>query len=136
MSDHQTKIIEVVAAVIQYKDLFFCVQRNEKGSLAYKWEFPGGKIEQHESHQEALKRELKEELNLDVEIGQHVSTVHHQYPSFFIILHGYIVKVNDDQIKLNEHIDFKWLKKHELLSLDWAEADIPIVKKVMDEDIL
>jgi 8-oxo-dGTP diphosphatase len=132
MNQHQTKTIEVVAAVIKYRDLFFCVQRNEKGSLAFKWEFPGGKIEQHESHQNALKRELNEELNLDVEVGEHVFTVNHQYPTFFIILHAYFVEVYTNDIKLNEHMDFKWLNINELLSLDWAEADIPIVKKVME----
>lgn len=132
MNNSEKKVIDVVAGVIMFNDSFLCVQRNEKGALAFKWEFPGGKIESNETHKDALKRELKEELNLNVNIDEHFLTVNHEYSTFIINLHAYLLRVIDQNMTLIEHIDFKWLKKDELLSLDWAEADIPIVKKIIE----
>jgi 8-oxo-dGTP diphosphatase len=132
MNNSEKRVIDVVAGVIKFNDYFLCVQRNEKGALALKWEFPGGKIESNETHKDALKRELKEELNLNVNIDEHFLTVNHDYSTFTINLHSYLLNVMDQNIQLNEHIDLKWLKKDELLSLDWAEADIPIVYKIIE----
>jgi 8-oxo-dGTP diphosphatase len=127
------KKIKVVAAVIFWNDLVLCVQR-PKNKLLYiseKFEFPGGKIEEGETEEEALKRELLEELNLTVEIKSFFMTVEHEYPDFEITMHSFICEVDSGELILNEHIDKKWLKINELNSLDWAEADIPIVEKLI-----
>lgn len=124
------KAVEVVAAVLKNEDYVFCAQRKDEGPLAKKWEFPGGKIEHGETCIQALERELREELNLEVKVGDFIVTVKHQYPTFFIIMHAYLCHINTWRIDLNEHLDSKWLKPGELFQLDWAEADIPIVKLI------
>ena len=126
------KKIEVAAAVIRNNGKIFCAQRKDEGPLAKKWEFPGGKLEIGETPDEALKRELLEELNLDVVIGDYIVSVDHQYPTFFITLHAYFCDVDNKDIILNEHLDSKWLNYDELDALDWAEADIPIVDAIMN----
>ena len=127
------KKIEVVAGVIFCKDEILCVQR-KKNKLHYiseKFEFPGGKIEPGESKEEALHRELLEELNLSMKIKSFFMTVAHEYHDFELIMHTYICEVESKELKLNEHIDKKWLKVNELDQLDWAGADIPIVEKLV-----
>mgnify|MGYP000562740183 CR=1 FL=1 len=126
------KKVEVVAAVILNNNHILSVQR-PKHKLYYiseKFEFPGGKIESGESKEEALKRELSEELELNAEIGKHILTVNHQYPDFELTMHTFCVKVNSREIILNEHIAKLWLKRDELYTVDWAAADIPIVDKL------
>ncbi len=127
------KKVEVVAAVLTYKDKFFCAQRKNEGPLAMKWEFPGGKVENGEALKEALKRELMEELNIDVEIGKFITTIEHQYPTFHIVMHCFYCDVSSMDISSNEHLDSKWLSINELRYLDWAEADIPIVEKIVGD---
>jgi 8-oxo-dGTP diphosphatase len=129
------KQIEVVAAIIRFKDLILCVQRR-KSALAYvseKFEFPGGKIELGETKTEALKRELIEELNIEPRISDLYLTVTHQYPDFLLTMHSYYCDTSSQEINLTEHISHRWLKRKDLLSLDWAAADIPIVQKLMKE---
>lgn len=130
------KKIEVVAAILCFEDKILCVQRAES-KLPYiskKFEFPGGKIEQGESQKEALKRELIEELNITPSIENLFLTVIHKYPDFELTMHSYICKTNKKNIKLNEHISSIWLSKHNLVQLDWAAADIPIVKKLIENE--
>ncbi len=125
------KHIEVVAAVIiDAKDRIFCAQRGNYGELALKWEFPGGKIELGETHRVALIREIKEELNTDIDVLDHIITVNHQYETFKLTMHTYYSKVTQGNLLLSEHINSKWLGKNELDQLDWADADIPIVNKL------
>jgi len=124
------KTIEVVAAVIKNsKGLTLAVQRgkNSKEYISNKWEFPGGKIEEGESLQEALQRELTEELKVEAEIGELVTTVDHTYPDFRLIMHAFYCEIIRGQLTLTEHLDMKWLTKSELRDLDWAAADVPIV---------
>jgi 8-oxo-dGTP diphosphatase len=127
------KIVEVVAAILVNNDKIFCAQRaeNKLSYLSEKFEFPGGKIEQGETKEEALKRELYEELNIEVEISSFYQTVNHTYPDFKLIMHSYICFIDKLDITLNEHISSKWLTIEELDSLDWAEADIPIVNNLI-----
>lgn len=99
--------------------------------MAKKWEFPGGKIEEGETPQTALKRELKEELNLDLEIKDYIMTVEHQYPTFYITLHAFFCDTDKTEVILNEHLDSKWLSYDKLNTIDWAEADISIVEKLI-----
>lgn len=126
--------IEVVAAIIKHKNKYFVAQRNNLGELGLKWEFPGGKIKNFETKEEALIREIKEELNVDIKINGFYKTVKYEYETFNLTLHSYICNISDPKlIILNEHINSKWLKKEELLTVDWAKADLPIVKKLMEE---
>ncbi len=120
--------IEVVAAVIKQKNKFFIAQRANKGELAMKWEFPGGKIETDETPQDALSRELLEELNIRVNVKDFITTVFHEYNSFKLIMHVYFADIIDGDLKLNEHLDYKWLSKFDLINLDLADADKPILE--------
>lgn len=126
------KKIEVVAAIIFFEDEILCVQRaqNKHSYISKKFEFPGGKIEEGESQIDALRRELREELNITVEIISLYLTVEHEYPDFQLTMHSYVCKVNTKELTLKEHISQEWLTINELEKLDWAAADIPIVNKL------
>lgn len=104
----------------------------EQEYISYKYEFPGGKIEYGETKTEALMRELKEEMNISVEISEEdfFLTIHHTYPDFGLTLHSYICFVESQEFVRREHVDHKWAYPEELNSLDWAEADMPIVEKL------
>jgi 8-oxo-dGTP diphosphatase len=129
------KKVEVVAGIIFWKDLILCVQRpkNKFLYISEKFEFPGGKIEINETKEEALHRELLEELNLSTKIKSFFLTVIHEYPDFELTMHSFICEVESNELTLNEHVDKKWLKISELSALDWAAADIPIVLKLQSE---
>ena len=131
------KSYEVVAAIIIYQDKILCMQRN-KGKydyVSYKYEFPGGKIESGETRAEALQRELREEMALEVEVKDedYYMSVEHTYPDFKITMHSFICQVESQAFERKEHIDHKWLTRKELMALDWAPADIPIVKRLQEE---
>jgi 8-oxo-dGTP diphosphatase len=127
------KKIEVVAAVIINNNKVLCVQRgdNKYDYIAFKYEFPGGKVEVGETKQAALVREIEEELNLKINIESEFLTVNHTYPDFMLIMHSFICSCDNPILNLTEHINFKWLNKNELTTLDWAGADIPIVNKLV-----
>ena len=126
------KHYEVVAAVIEYENKILCMQRGKAKFeyVSYKYEFPGGKVEAGEENHIALSRELNEEMDLDVTISEkdYLLTVDHTYPDFAITMHAYLCKVDTPDFVMKEHIDFKWLSASELDTLDWAEADKPIVE--------
>ena len=130
------KKIEVVAAIIYCGDEILCVQRpeNKLKYISKKFEFPGGKIEDGESKQEALKREILEELGINLSIGDLFLTVVHSYPDFELTMHSFICKVNSKDLMLHEHISLKWLNTEILNQLDWAAADIPIVNKLVNNE--
>lgn len=128
------KTIEVVAAIIKYEDKILCVQRGESklDYISKKYEFPGGKMEKGESKEETIKREIFEELKMRINVLEEFYTVTHEYPDFILIMHSFICTCDNPQLTLTEHINFIWLKKNELESLNWAAADIPIMKKLME----
>ena len=121
------KEVEVVAAVIHQGDLFYVVQRPFKGEVGGKWEFPGGKIEANESKEDALKREIKEELNLDLKIEKFLLTSNHEYQTFKIKLHFFLCSIQDGTPLLNEHINEQWIHKKELKNIDLAAADLAVL---------
>lgn len=123
--------IEVVAAVIEKDDKIFCAQRNLTKSMGGKWEFPGGKIEVGETNEEALVREISEEFDSEIKVNEYIMTVEHDYPTFHITMHAYLCTLVNGELKLKEHNDSTWLTKENLLTLDWADADKPIVKKLI-----
>lgn len=125
------KVVEVVSAVIKKDNKIFCAQRNLSKSMGGKWEFPGGKIEEGETREEALGREIKEELDSDIVVDKYLMTIEHDYPTFHITMHAYLCTLVKGELILKEHNDSAWLSKEGLLELDWADADKPIVDMIM-----
>lgn len=123
------KRIEVVAAIIKRENCFLATQRGY-GEFKDGWEFPGGKIEVGEEPREALKREIKEELAVDIMIKDFLCTVEYQYESFYLTMHCYICELVDETITLLEHEAAKWLTLEELDSVDWLPADVEVVEKL------
>lgn len=126
------KKIKVTCAIIEFENLVLTVQRSSSMSLPLKWEFPGGKIENDESEEECVLREIKEELNLEIAVLKRLNSSIFDYPNISIELIPFIAKQVNGQIILNEHAAFKYIEKEKLLNLDWAEADIPIVKEYLN----
>ena len=124
------KVIEVVAAVIQREDYIFVTQRGY-GEFKDGWEFHGGKIERGESLQEALIREIKEELEAEIEVGDLIQTVEYDYPQFHLTMHCFWCTVKRGELVLKEHEAAKWLKKEMLPTVNWLPADVEVVKTIM-----
>lgn len=122
-------MINVTCAIIEHNEKIVVVQRSEFMKLPLKWEFPGGKIENNETEEACIKREIKEELNIEIELISRLSPVTYKYPSFEIKLIPFIAKYINGEINLSEHKQFEWLTKDRLNNLDWAEADIAILKE-------
>ena len=127
----QRKHIEVVAAIIKKGDTILATQRGY-GDLKDGWEFPGGKIEPGEAYDAALIREIKEELDVDIVVNEHVITIDYKgYEKFDLTMHCYLCSLaNDSNITLVEHEDAKWLSKDSLYSVDWLPADIDAVDAI------
>ena len=127
------KLIEVVAAIIIHDNKILCVQRGHSkyDYISNKFEFPGGKIENDETKEEAIIREVMEELKMLIEVKKEFHTVTHQYPDFSLTMYSFICSCIDPSLSLTEHISYAWLEKKDLSKLDWATADLPIVAKLM-----
>ena len=125
----------VTAAVLINNKQILCMQRSKSkfDYISYKYEFPGGKVEVDEVEEKSLSRELKEEMGLEVEISKDMffMTVDHAYPDFSITMHAYVCPLETRTFELKEHESYVWLNKEDLMTLDWAPADIPIVEKLM-----
>ena len=128
-------MIEVVAAIIFFENKILCLKRgySKYNYISFKYEFPGGKIKNNESNVSALKREIKEELNIDIIIKNKFKTIIHNYPDFNIKLHSYICSTDNFHGKLYEHSEYKLLKIDELKSVNWLEADIPLIDDLILE---
>ncbi len=120
------KHIEVVAGIIKDGDKIFATQRGY-GEFKDGWEFPGGKMEPGETPQQALARELKEELAIDVNVGDFLCTVDYDYPTFHLTMHCFYCSVTGGELTLLEHEAAKWLKTTELYSVNWLPADVEVV---------
>lgn len=123
------KTIEVVAAVIIRDGKVFATQRGY-GQWKDWWEFPGGKIEPGECPQEALVREIREELDAEIEVGGLLETVEWDYPDFHLTMHCFICRLLSDSLHLNEHEDATWLTRETLDSVQWLPADLGVVGKI------
>lgn len=124
-------MIPVTCAIILRNDKILVAQRSSSMKQALKWEFPGGKIEAQETAEQCLLREIKEELNITIEIIQQLETYEYDYGSFAIQLMPFICKYIAGDIVLAEHIDYQWLLKEQLPALDWAAADVAVVEAIM-----
>jgi len=109
-------------------------QRSATMPLPLKWEFPGGKIEIGETAEECLTREIKEELNIEIEITGSLSPNDHQYPNKLIRLIPFICRQTGGDIALKEHAEYKWIEAKDLLDLDWAEADVGVVGEYLNRN--
>lgn len=127
------KTIKVVAAIIIQDEKVFATQRGY-GEFKDGWEFPGGKIESGESAQDALIREINEELNVTISVGELFDIVEYDYPTFHLSMQCFFSTIKSGELVLREHKNAKWLNKSNLYSVDWLPADISLIEKL--EDIL
>lgn len=123
------KKIEVVAAIIYKDEAYFATQRGY-GEFEGMWEFPGGKIEPNETPESALKREIQEELGIDITIEQFLCTTDYDYPTFHLTMHCYLCSVESGEIELREHKSARWLTSETLDSVEWLPADKEVIEKI------
>ena len=123
------KQIEVVAAIIRTGDKIFATQRGY-GEWKDWWEFPGGKMEAGETPEEALVREIREELSTEISVDEFLRTVEYQYPAFHLTMHCYLCSLLTEALHLNEHEAARWLTKDELDSVKWLPADLEVVERI------
>ena len=119
-------MIEVVAGVIYKEDKFLIAQRNLKKAQGGLWEFPGGKVEENETHEEALKREIKEEFNADIRVDKYIGENVHHYPEKDIKLVFYKATLLSKKIDLLEHEDYRWITKEDKDNFEFAGADVKV----------
>lgn len=130
------KTIEVVAAIILQGDKVFATQRGY-GEFKDGWEFPGGKIENGETPQQALKREIKEELTIEIEVGREMQIVEYEYPKFHLKMHCFLCNIISGDLILKEHEAARWLTVDALWSVEWLPADlelIPMIKSILTDN--
>ena len=123
------KIVRVVAAIIIEGNKVFATQRGY-GEFKDGWEFPGGKIEQNETPEEAIVREIKEELNVEIEVLNLLDKVEYDYPNFHLSMDCFVCKIKTGDLILKEHEAAKWLTKDTLHSVDWLPADLELIGKI------
>jgi 8-oxo-dGTP diphosphatase len=125
------KQIEVACAIIEKDGLVLAAQRNEAMSFPLKWEFPGGKLDPHESPAACLEREIWEEMGIGIRIHVPLLPSVWRYPTFAIRLHPFLCTMISDDIRLAEHKEIRWLAPNELPTLDWAEAEVPVFRSYL-----
>ena len=127
------KTIEVVAAIIREGDRVLVTQRGY-GEFEGMWEFPGGKIEPGEERVEALKREIGEELAVEIVVEELVCTVEYDYPNFHLTMHCYFCSIANGEVELLEHKSARWLRRDELNEVEWLPADVSVVNSLRSID--
>ncbi len=123
--------IEVVAAIIRKEEKIFATQRGY-GEWKDWWEFPGGKMEAGETPEEALKREIREELSTEISVDEFLCTVEYDYPAFHLTMHCYLCSLLTEALHLNEHEAARWLSASGLESVEWLPADWQIIELIKD----
>ncbi len=126
------KTVRVVAAIIIHDNRIFATQRGY-GEFKNGWEFPGGKIEAGEAPEEALVREIKEELDTLIEVGELIDTVEYDYPAFHLSMDCFICRIIAGHLVLKEHKAAKWLTREQLDSVDWLPADLGLITKITED---
>lgn len=125
------KTIEVVSAIISKDDKILTTRRS-LGDYKNMWEFPGGKMEMGETRGEALRREIKEELDLDISISSYLTTIDYDYSDFHLKMHCFLCNIHHGQLSLSVHNDAKWLSLEELDQLEWVPADTLVIEKLRE----
>lgn len=125
------KSLQVVAAIIQDGDTFLATQRGY-GDWKGWWEFPGGKIKQGESAETALKREILEELEMRISVGEQLCTIQTDYPEFHLTMHCFLCKIQEGEPVLREHEALRWLKLEEMDAIRWLSADVEAIEKLKE----
>ena len=125
-------MLEVTCAIIFKENQVLIAQRSANMKLPLKWEFPGGKVEPGESKAACLAREIKEELNLEITIGEGLTDVTHHYPEFSLRLYPFICTYHSGELNAMEHAQVKWEKIANLMAYNWAAADVPVVEELME----
>lgn len=123
------KTIHVVAAIIKDGNKIFATQRGY-GEFKGGWEFPGGKIKPNETKEQALIREIKEELDTTIQVNSFFETIEYDYPTFHLSMDCFICSIISGNLSLLEHQQSKWLTKDELYSVDWLQADLGLIEKL------
>lgn len=131
MKEETVNHIHVACAIIECNGLILAAQRKEGMRLALKWELPGGKIDPGENPEECLKRELVEELGIYAAVNRALGPATYHYPFFTVTLYPFVCNIVSGQITLHEHAAMLWLPPEKFLSLDWAEADIPVIENYL-----
>ncbi|MGJ1237771.1 (deoxy)nucleoside triphosphate pyrophosphohydrolase [Sphingobacterium multivorum] len=122
-------MLQVTSAIIEHANKILICQRSGSMKLPLKWELPGGKIEIGESKEECLRREIKEELDIDISIHSALTMVEHHYADFSLQLYPFVCCLQSGNVKALEHAQAIWVDAAQLRNYDWAEANIPIVKE-------
>ncbi|HAV12830.1 MAG TPA: 8-oxo-dGTP diphosphatase MutT [Opitutae bacterium] len=134
MPDQTIKVINVVCAILEdEEERIFVARRPEGKALAGGWEFPGGKIELNEAPAGALKREIREELEIEITIGDLLPASSYDYDFATVVLHPYRATIQSGEINLTEHPEGLWLNRKDLPNLNWVPADIPIMQALLSE---
>ena len=123
------KTVRVAAAVIRDNNRIFATARGY-GAFKGKWEFPGGKIEMGETSQEALKREIMEELATEIKVGELIDTIQYDYPDFHLTMECFWCEVVNGGLELKEHEAARWLMREELYNVEWLPADVRLIEKI------
>ena len=131
--EEQKKRLRVAAGIIRDGERYFATQRGY-GPYRDKWEFPGGKIEEGETAEEALVREIREELDTEVAVEEPAGHVEYEYPEFFVSMDCFFCRVVSGDLKLKEHEDAKWLTREEIGSVDWLPSDRILLEKLFGQD--
>ena len=131
---HELKHLHVTCAIIERDGLVLAAQRSATMSLPLRWEFPGGKIDPGESPEECLARELIEEMGICINLLKSLPATTHHYTLFAITLYPFVCSIKSGEIVLHEHAAVTWLPPDKLFTLDWAEADIPVIKSYLAEN--
>lgn len=126
------KTIKVVAAIIRDQDHIFATQRGY-GEFKDGWEFPGGKIEEGETPENALIREIREELDTEIAVGEKITCVEYDYPKFHLSMDCFWAEIVSGDLVLKEHEAAKWLSREELDSVDWLPADLELIEKIKEK---
>ncbi|MDD6786063.1 MAG: 8-oxo-dGTP diphosphatase MutT [Eggerthellales bacterium] len=129
------KTVEVVAAVIKKEDAIFATQRGY-GDFAGGWEFPGGKVEPGETPEQAIVREIQEELETTVAVDGFLTTIDYDYPTFHLTMHCYVCHVSEGRLHLLEHSAAKWLTLNAIDSVEWLPADVAVVEAIRAQKII
>ena len=129
----EMKTIKVVAAIIIHNNRIFATQRGY-GDFKDGWEFPGGKIEPGETPQEAAEREIQEELDTQIKVGELFDVVEYDYPDFHLTMYCYLCRVLSGNLTLKEHEAARWLNKETLDQVNWLPADLDLIRKLREEE--